>query len=59
MDPWIKQADQFTGDGVQRSDIGSFESIAVAARQGKVCQHGVAAVFVRDEVIGFVRKEDL
>ena len=54
----IKQTHQFTGYTVNGSYVRSFKAVAVETRQCKILGHSCAAMFSRDEVIRFVRKED-
>ncbi len=59
LSSWIEQPRHFAGDDVDGCDIGALESIAVKARKSEIHEDSLSSMFLRDEVIRFVRKEGL
>lgn len=45
--------------GSTEANVRAFESIAVETGQSEIIQHGLASVFLRNDVIRLVRKEGL
>jgi len=56
---WIEERSKFTTLRINRSNVRTFETIAIETSPRQVVEGARAAVFRRDDVIGFVREVGL
>ncbi len=55
----MKQPDDASSSRIERRNVTSFEAIAVEIGPGQIVEAGGAAMFLRNDVIRFVREESI